>query len=99
MEVVVPDQVTKIADSTFQNCSSLSAVTLGAELTEIGAQAFRGCLALSSIIIPLSVSIIGNNAFRGCNTLLIKAVATEAGPLWSSSYNPDRRPVQWGYEG
>lgn len=43
------DVVTKIADSAFENCTSLLAVTIPATVKSIGAGVFRGCANLVSI--------------------------------------------------
>ncbi len=39
-EVVIPDRVTTIPESTFHNCQNLKSVTLGASLSSIGSYAF-----------------------------------------------------------
>ncbi len=43
----------------FQNCTSLTSVTLPKNLKEIGAGVFNGCTALTEITIPESVGFIG----------------------------------------
>ena len=69
--VVLKDGVTKIGDSAFSGCSSLSEITIPEGVTAIGASAFSGCSSLSEISIPESVTSIGANAFSGCSDLTI----------------------------
>ena len=61
--------VTKIGDSAFFNCSSLTSVTIPNRVTTIGDYAFDNCYRLTSITIPDSVTTIGNYAFYGCDGL------------------------------
>ena len=64
---VIPDGVTVIGDSAFEN-SSLSAVTISDSVTTIGESAFRNTL-LTAVTIPDSVLTIGIAAFRANTTL------------------------------
>ena len=54
---------------TFQNCTSLTSVTIPDSVTSIGNTAFLGCTSLTSITIPDSVTSIGEYAFYECNSL------------------------------
>jgi len=59
--------------------------------------AFNNCISLTSIIIPSSVTSIGQIAFAGCSNLTIYAEAASQPTGWDTSWNPDPRPVIWGY--
>ena len=61
--VEVPDDVTNIADSVFEN-KGLTSVTLPQNLTSIGNNAFKDN-NLESLDIPNSVTDIGGSAFTG----------------------------------
>ena len=62
-------EVTKIGNSAFLNCSSLTSITIPSSVTSIGNSAFWDCSSLTSITIPSSVTSIGWGAFRGCRSL------------------------------
>ena len=51
--------VTAIGDYAFQNCVSLTGVTIPDSVTSIGRGAFSGCSAMASVTIPDSVTSIG----------------------------------------
>ncbi|MQN01930.1 MAG: leucine-rich repeat domain-containing protein [Lachnospiraceae bacterium] len=61
--------VTSIPAQTFQNCMSLTQVSIPSTVTSIGSQAFYGCAALGSVSVPDSVSSISTDAFGECNNL------------------------------
>ena len=61
--------VTSIGIYAFDDCSSLTSVTIPEGVTSIGDRAFSGCSGLISITIPESVASIGYSAFYGCSSL------------------------------
>ena len=61
--------VSKIAYSAFDDCTSLTNVTIPNSVTSIGNYAFRGCSGLTSITIGAAVTSIGSYAFYGCSGL------------------------------
>ena len=68
-EVIIPEEVTKIGTSAFQNCTALTKVTIPESVTTIGNYAFKGCTSLTEVTIPKSVKTIGSYAFSGCTGL------------------------------
>ena len=53
----------------FQNCSSLTSITIPNSVTSIYDSAFSGCTSLTSISIPEGVTSIGSYAFSYCYAL------------------------------
>ena len=68
-EAVIGDNVKRVYDNAFYNCSLLTSLTIGNSVTSIGWYAFEGCSSLTSIEIPDSVTSIGSSAFYGCTSL------------------------------
>lgn len=62
--VTIPDSVTKIGDSVFEN-TRISDLQLSDRIEYIGAGAFRGCEKWLNVRIPKNVKYIGNAAFAG----------------------------------
>ena len=61
--------VTRIGDSAFKNCTSLTSVTMPDSIVSIGDYAFSGCTSLTNIKIPDCVVSIGNSVFSNCTAL------------------------------
>lgn len=75
-EIVIPETVTAgntftvySIGTAFNNCSSLTAITIPNTVTEIENNAFYNCNSLATVTIPNSVTSIGSWAFSGCNNL------------------------------
>lgn len=95
----MPNTVTSIADSAFSRSQSLVTVNIPEGVKTIGIYAFLNCHSLISILIPKSVTTIGWNAFASCDSLTIYCRAGSKPSGWDDDWNPDNRPVAWGYQG
>jgi hypothetical protein len=81
--VTIPDGVTIIKYSAFQNCSELTEVTFGNSITTIENTAFYYCLSLKQVTIPKNVTKIGGNVFGFC-TALTQVNVDAANTVYSS---------------
>ena len=62
----IPDSVTSIGDSAFQDCESLTSIAIPGTVTNLGADAFYECENLTNVTIGDGVIIIGDHAFFNC---------------------------------
>lgn len=67
--LVMPDSITSIGQSAFEDCHELQTVKLSANLEKLGSRAFANCTNLQALELPDSVTAIGGGAFAGCEKL------------------------------
>ena len=58
-----------LAGNAFQNCSSLTSITIPNTATSIASSLFSGCSLLARITIPNTVTSIGSSVFQSCFSL------------------------------
>ena len=87
--VKLPKDLTYIPKGTFEDCMSLSDITLSDAVTYIGDYAFGRCTSLKSLTIPESVTEVGMSVFddwTSSQTINIKGVSKE--PYgWSTKWD------------
>ena len=106
-KVVIPSGVTSIGSSAFEGCTNLTEIIIPDTVTTIGSYAFANCETLPTIIIPSEVTTMEHYVFWNCYALSIYCQASSQPSGWSSGtsygvsveWNPDNRPVTWGYTG
>ncbi|UTC24119.1 leucine-rich repeat domain-containing protein [Candidatus Comchoanobacter bicostacola] len=59
----IPQSMTPIGDSAFEDCTGLTSLVIPDSVTRIGKQAFWGCTSLIKVVIPSSVTCINEDAF------------------------------------
>lgn len=62
-------KVTGIDDRCFQNCKTVTSVTLPSTISKIGGWSFAGCEQMKSVNIPSAVKSISERTFSGCSSL------------------------------
>jgi hypothetical protein len=50
--IILPDDITSIADLAFNDCSSLESIIIPSSVTSIGTEVFTGCSSLQSMVLP-----------------------------------------------
>ena len=84
--LVIPNGVTSIGESTFINCYSLTSVTIPNSVTSIGESAFSNCIGLTSVTIPNSVTSIGNGSFKDCIGLTSVTIGNSVTSIGSEAF-------------
>ena len=67
--VILSDELTKIGEYAFFDCTSLASVAIPDSVTSIGNGTFDSCTSLASVTIGNSVTSIGIGAFNSCTSL------------------------------
>ncbi len=67
--IVIPDGVKEIPDSTFSGFSNLKTVVIPEGVKKIGRRSFENCTKLENISLPESLEEIGGYAFADCHKL------------------------------
>lgn len=68
-EVVLPEELFRIDERAFYNCTNLKELICPKNLLNIDSEAFANCTALASISIPAELIMIEMDAFEGCNNI------------------------------
>ena len=61
--------VTSIEIHSFNNCSTLTSVSIPTSISSIGGSAFQNCKMLTSINIPNTIDSLNDEVFRNCTQL------------------------------
>ena len=61
--------ISRIEDSTFFECISLTSVVISSNVEYVGSSAFEGCIALTSVILSEGLTEISYAVFKGCSAL------------------------------
>ena len=98
---VISDASVFQPQGVFENCTSLTSVSLSAKLSHIGAKAFSGCKKLADITIPEGVKSIGEYAFYDTAMQIVKLPKSLSyildGALMTGDY--DKCLEVYAYEG
>lgn len=69
MEVDIPQTVTSIGSSTFENCKNLQSVLMPESVRTLGDNAFSGCTSLNDIVLSSELTEIKSFTFSRCVNL------------------------------
>ena len=79
--------VTNIGDYSFNNCTTLTNITIPNSIMAIGDRAFSYCSKLTSITIPDSVTSISNSAFYYCSSLTNVTIGNSVSSIGESAFS------------
>ncbi len=68
-EVVIPESVSKIDFSAFEDCIYLEKINIPEKVTSIGKSTFSDCYSLENIELHDKITEIGDYAFSGCDSM------------------------------
>lgn len=78
-DIIIPEKVkgndgeeyvvTEFGPNCFEDCSSLTSISIPSSVTLLGEGCFWDCSGMTSITIPSSVTYMGNECFSGCQAL------------------------------
>lgn len=96
-DLVIPQNVTEIKESAFENYRGLKGVTLHENVTKIGDRAFFDCGGLTEITFPCKDLTIGQSAFGVCANLQTVEFTGESLVLESSAFEfcSNLQNVEW----
>lgn len=83
---IISEEVEKISEGAFAQCTYLEKIILPKKLQEIGAGAFRNCSKLQNILIPEGVQELKENTFAGCDKLVRVELADHISVIGSGAF-------------
>ena len=84
--VILPDSITRIGVSAFQDCTELKSIEIPTGVTEIGESAFSNCQSLKAIRIPSSLKTVDTFVFSHCDNLKNVVISDGVQNLESMSF-------------
>jgi hypothetical protein len=82
----IPNSVTNLEDSAFDECYKLTNITIPNSVTSIGEDMFALCFSLTNIIIPNSVTSMGNYTFASCLNLTSATVGNSVTSIGTNAF-------------
>ena len=79
--------VTELGAKCFEDCSSLTSVTIPSSVTSLGKNCFGGCSSLTSVTIPSSVTSLGSSCFSWCSRLTSITISSSVTSLGDNCFN------------
>ena len=95
--VSLPNRLTEVGDSAFQDCSSITSVEYYAGSGSVPVQCFYNCASLSEVIIGDGVDTIDRLAFANCPDLTYVRIPSNVTFIHSSAFNGAENLVIYCY--
>ena len=98
-EVILPETVTALNESVFENDKNLLTVNLPSEITTIPENTFFNCSNLTGITLPDKCQEIKDSAFSGCTNLKMVQIPRSVTSISSDAFSEDNNLTIYGYSG
>ena len=86
-EVIIKDGTKGIGGGAFEDCTSLTNITIPDSVTSIGDYAFNNCTSLTSVTIGNGVTTIGSRAFSYCESLTSIKIPDSVTTIGNSAFS------------
>ena len=70
--IIIPEGVTSIGYSAFENCSNLANIEIPSSVTSIGTNAFNGCTALTEVLLEGNSTLTYNDLGVDTSKVIIR---------------------------
>ncbi len=70
LKTITVTDATHLSYGAFDNCSTITSITISNSIKNIGSNAFSGCSSLTSITIPEGINCISDWTFGDCSSLV-----------------------------
>jgi len=82
----VPDSVQFINQYSFEQCTNLTSVTMGAKVLNIAEGAFEGCSGLTNLVLNTNLTGISMEAFSVCSNLTNVMIPSKVGYIGEQAF-------------
>lgn len=97
--LIIPESVTEIRESAFQNCSSVPSVEIKGDVSVIQQQCFYQCGSLKNAVLPENLVEIEPYAFAECISLEYMAVPKTVTKIAQTAFKDDNNLTLGVYYG
>ena len=102
-DYIVPDNVTSIGESAFEQCNNITSIVIPDSVTSIGKEAFYGHWEdgsnLKTVIIGNGLTSVGDYAFDYCTSLTDIYINKTESTLFNNARVPNTCTIHWNSTG
>ena len=107
-DYIVPDNITSIGESAFEQCNNITSIVIPDSVTSIGKEAFYGSYDyesnfygsnLKTVIIGNGLNSVGDYAFDYCTSLTDIYINKPESTLFNNARVPDGCMIHWNSTG